>query len=278
MKLQTRPLRSKADSSRREERDGLRWLVQGLNGDAVIFLDSKAVLTDELQEILACLVKIDGLTTELRAHVHKAEPKEMRVKWPKRVEDTRLTEIAGMEWPNWRFKDKGLRELSEKGEGIVARLNRLLATHQRFPSILVNQNLQVVQENNWVPFNSVEECALEILLGEQKKGNISRFRRCDRCEKWFYAVTHHQRFHAEACRKQYASRSDEYKTKRRSYMRDYRKREKDEYLRALTSVRISRKAVGLKDKAGRKRANATKLKMESPSRGRALRTTRLMSE
>jgi hypothetical protein len=215
--------------------------VHGLNGNALTQLGGrKVVLTNELQEILACLVKIDGLTTELRAHVHKAEPpKEMRVKWPKRFEGKRLTEIAGTEWPKWRFKDKRLRELSEKGEGIVAHLNRLLSTHQRFPSILVNHNLQVFQGNNWEPFDSVEECALDLLLEEQKKGNISRFRRCDRCEKWFYAVTHHQRFCVEGCRKQYASRSDEYKRKRRSYMRDYRKREKDGESRALSSVRIS---------------------------------------
>jgi len=63
-------------------------------------------------------------------------------------------------------------------------------------------------------------------LCSQRNGELlDYFRRCRECNKWFFAVTHHQIYCSDKCRKRFASHSEEFRNVRREYMRNYRKQE-----------------------------------------------------
>jgi hypothetical protein len=49
---------------------------------------------------------------------------------------------------------------------------------------------------------------------------IQRFRRCGRCDGWFYAATDHQQYCSADCRKRAHADSPEFRAKRREYMRN----------------------------------------------------------
>ena len=56
---------------------------------------------------------------------------------------------------------------------------------------------------------------------------VHRIRRCHRqvCRKWFFAVTEHQKYCGDTCRKRDAAQGDLFKEKRRIYMKKYRDEE-----------------------------------------------------
>jgi hypothetical protein len=56
---------------------------------------------------------------------------------------------------------------------------------------------------------------------------VPRIRRCRRlqCRNWFFAVTDHQKYCGDTCRKRDASRGESFKKKRREYMKKYRRDE-----------------------------------------------------
>lgn len=58
---------------------------------------------------------------------------------------------------------------------------------------------------------------------------VHRIRRCHRleCRKWFFAVTDHQKYCGDTCRKRDAAHSESFKEKRRIYMMKYRSEEAD---------------------------------------------------
>jgi hypothetical protein len=64
-----------------------------------------------------------------------------------------------------------------------------------------------------------------------------RVRRCRECQKWFFGVTDHQKYCRDNCRKLYASRSKDFKTRRKEYMRRYRKQERARQLHAEASAK-----------------------------------------
>lgn len=63
--------------------------------------------------------------------------------------------------------------------------------------------------------------ALSSVLRLIERGRIHRLRQC-RCGSWFYARFEHQRFCRMPCQQKDFRRTDEYRSKRRQYMRDYR--------------------------------------------------------
>jgi hypothetical protein len=69
---------------------------------------------------------------------------------------------------------------------------------------------------------------------------IDYFRRCPQCGLWFFAVANHQIYCSGRCRQNKASTSEEFKQKRKLYMRVYRRDEKERQLRAKTLVRRSK--------------------------------------
>jgi hypothetical protein len=52
-----------------------------------------------------------------------------------------------------------------------------------------------------------------VRLGE--RGLLARVRRCDRCDRWFYAKFNHQRFCGKKCQLQHYQTSEEWKRRRR---------------------------------------------------------------
>ena len=81
----------------------------------------------------------------------------------------------------------------------------------------------------------LEHDSLEWILQNMKL--VHRIRRCEvaDCNKWFWAETDHQKFHAPNCRQHNASKSEAFKEQRRKYMKKYRESEaaKDEKAKRL---------------------------------------------
>ena len=67
---------------------------------------------------------------------------------------------------------------------------------------------------------------------------VHRIRRCNHatCRKWFFAVTEHQKYCSEDCRKREASQGASFKKKRRDYMKRYRAGERERDARALQAA------------------------------------------
>ena len=63
---------------------------------------------------------------------------------------------------------------------------------------------------------------------------VHRIRRCRlaECRKWFFAVTDHQKYCGDKCRKRDAAHGETFKEKRRIYMRTYRSEEAERENRA----------------------------------------------
>jgi len=59
-----------------------------------------------------------------------------------------------------------------------------------------------------------------------------RVRRCFECKRWFFAITEHQKYCRDRCRKSHAAQGEVFLEKRRTYMRDYRQRQKEADTRA----------------------------------------------
>jgi hypothetical protein len=63
---------------------------------------------------------------------------------------------------------------------------------------------------------------------------VHRIRRCrlQECRQWFFAVTDHQKYCGDRCRKRDAAHGESFKEKRRIYMRKYRVEEAERNERA----------------------------------------------
>jgi len=82
----------------------------------------------------------------------------------------------------------------------------------------------------------------KLLKLAEKPGELSRFRRCAECQKWFCAVTGHQQFCGEACRRRHSAQNPEFKEKRRIYMRErYRPLLKELERRSVRNAKSTRK-------------------------------------
>jgi hypothetical protein len=59
----------------------------------------------------------------------------------------------------------------------------------------------------------------------QNIGAVHRIRRCHhpQCRKWFFAMTEHQKYCGDSCRKRDAAQGESFKETRRLYMKKYRK-------------------------------------------------------
>lgn len=65
---------------------------------------------------------------------------------------------------------------------------------------------------------------------------VHRLRRCLQCQNWFFAVTEHQKYCGDDCRKRHAAHGEDFLEKRRIYMRRYRQDQKaaDKRAKSLT--------------------------------------------
>ncbi len=117
-------------------------------------------------------------------------------------------------------------------EGLLDDLNTLSQQYKWSPVYRVSEtglglSWQFPDPENW------EDISVWWIRRLIETHAIHKLRQCLRCQVWFYAVTEHQRFCDEKCRKKHASESAVFKEKRRRYMAEvYRPREKQEEARS----------------------------------------------
>jgi hypothetical protein len=66
--------------------------------------------------------------------------------------------------------------------------------------------------------------AVEVILRLTEIGCLTRLKRCSHCRKWLYARFRHQEFCSVACQQKGYTQSEQWKARRREYMRDYYRR------------------------------------------------------
>lgn len=147
--------------------------------------------------------------------------------------------VPGVRGSKWEFSGrkhfdyKELRGYSEYTESYLAQRDQLLA--QMGVSTLSERVLKGWE--SWEPF------LVSHLLKAVDKGEISRFRRCSECQKWFYAIRGHQHFCGDVCRRKHEAQSPAFKEKRARYMREkYRPDQKRKDERAKRQAGFSKKS------------------------------------
>jgi hypothetical protein len=63
--------------------------------------------------------------------------------------------------------------------------------------------------------------AVELVLKLTDIGELTRLRRCSHCTQWLYAKFRHQAFCSMKCQQKHYTQTDEWKARRRAYMRNY---------------------------------------------------------
>jgi hypothetical protein len=140
------------------------------------------------------------------------------------------------------FKNPEMQALNDQLNRVLMELNKLGRRYRWHPIIRhmgyemeafdVTECWDVKDANSeW------ETHAIWWLCGKKGKW-IDLFRQCRDCSRWFFALAEHQSYCGNSCRKRHASVSEEFKEKRRLYMRAYRRLEKERERRAKTLARI----------------------------------------
>lgn len=132
-----------------------------------------------------------------------------------------------------QFDYSELREYSEYTKSFLARRDQLLAQMGK-PEL---SGIAPGTYEHWEPL------LVSHLLKAVDKGEISRFRRCSECQKWFYAIRGHQHFCGDVCRRKHEAQSPAFKEKRARYMREmYRPDQKRKDERAKRQAGFSEKS------------------------------------
>jgi len=80
---------------------------------------------------------------------------------------------------------------------------------------------ELIQDTEEWEAEEFEQMAVWFLFN---KGHEERYRRCEVCNKWFYAITDHQAHCSKACRQKKSAKGDTFKHKRTVYMQVHRLR------------------------------------------------------
>jgi len=85
-----------------------------------------------------------------------------------------------------------------------------------------------------------EYALINYVLAQWCNGSIQRLRTCENCKRWYYAATDHQVFCVPRCRQQSFAQSEEFKEKRKLYMRKRRRQDAEREARQnkLAYIRI----------------------------------------
>lgn len=135
-------------------------------------------------------------------------------------------------WHGYDFQGwPELQELNSDLRSTLLELNRCLSRYKSYPYVFQLDypapSLRFSNTFNWTDQAEFwEHTSIEMLRRHNGKW-MDRVRRCRTCETWFFAVVEHQTHCSDRCRKKRAATSDEFKARRREYMRDYRRREKE---------------------------------------------------
>ena len=122
------------------------------------------------------------------------------------------------------------KKLSPQFSMSYDRLNEVFGTLTQAPRI----ELAAVYDGNrvsWAITNDSPTAHVRMQIGWLlqviREDAILNIRRCQHCEKWFFARVSHHTFCKPSCEKKNFSQTDDFKLKRRNYMRKRRLKEKD---------------------------------------------------
>lgn len=206
MKLQASTLRTQ----RKYEAEELQFLFRGLNNTSPSIW--KKSTRKRVLDLIADLRGLESVRRQLRKNLGRS-----------------VASIRGShDWPWFDYRDRALEKVNRRGERLIREVNNRLSHYAWSPAIHAVDFSAFQQRPNWRGRNQSgreEKIAVWVLVNALTTGSIDRFRSCSECDRWFYALAEHQRYCSDTCRKKYASRSTEFKTKRRNYMRTYRQQE-----------------------------------------------------
>lgn len=108
---------------------------------------------------------------------------------------------------------------------LLASINKRLARYRFWPYMLgvyqARWAMAWSQKRPAKKYKMGEAQALEIILNLARAAHLNRLRTCTRCQRWLYAKFRHQAFCSTKCRQMQYTRTEEFKAKRRLYMRRY---------------------------------------------------------
>jgi hypothetical protein len=125
----------------------------------------------------------------------------------------------------------GVHNPIERLNQVQAELNRATARYKWYPRIWASGYgvLNFWIGTGWKARNANEHWenySIWFLCSRKNGELLEYFRRCRECKKWYFAVTAHQIYCGDNCRKRSASHSETFRNARREYMRTYRHQEK----------------------------------------------------
>jgi predicted nucleic acid-binding Zn ribbon protein len=155
-----------------------------------------------------------------------------------RLYSAALTDPGKYDWAFGGFTDSDLREQSRQFDRLLSEIEKGLKRYQWTPTVRcgdvqlglgVNyiwpKDSEESNWENWAVFWLIGQASRE--SGGSSQGLILRFRHCLQCGTWFYAVTEHQKFCTQRCRKNSHSSTPEAREKHRMDVREYRQRKKE---------------------------------------------------
>jgi hypothetical protein len=224
--LQTRQLQKRAE--RQGDADSLSWLLAPLNGRFDIVNGIQRAGAKRVEEVLRRFQYLDESRLKLRPLIETGSAPM----YPKRP-DT----LGGL-YKYRRFLDEELESLNTKAGEVLRETNELLKRYKRSPVMRLSgsdhrfHDSLSIEDESHSDAEYHERLAIWVLTKLLQEGNIARIRRCKHCVRWFFAMTDHQRSCSENCRKQGAAVGEEFKLKRKLYMRKYRSDEKEREARS----------------------------------------------
>lgn len=108
---------------------------------------------------------------------------------------------------------------------LQASINSRLARYRFWPYVLSPHQARWVvalsPKRPGTKYEMGEVQALEMILNLARAAHLNRLRTCTRCERWLYAKFRHQTFCSTKCQQMQYTRTEEFRAKRRLYMRRY---------------------------------------------------------
>jgi hypothetical protein len=209
MNRQTRTLRYKPYNE--ADAENWSWIVWGLNGDVQSDWRQAA---KRVSTLLLNMKELDAIRQNLASR--RSEPSD-------------FANTGEYSWPHVAFQKREIEALNIRGRNLAVEVNKQLRFYKWSPGINTPQFEEKFRDKpQWnvrTEAEYQENVAIMCLLDELREERIDRFRVCRQCRRWFYAVAAHQVSCAESCRKKFAATADEFKAKRRAYMKTYRKQE-----------------------------------------------------
>ena len=180
----------------------------------------KYPISGDLVTFLVDLKRIEAIRRELLKSEKVRGPEPLH-SWPERR--VFHTGPEGITWPKLAFRDAALEALSSEGLRIITRVNKSLSRIRTYPELYCRCLTPIRVVRRWTGTEErILGRSIEEILDYLQQGLLGRLRVCDKpdCKRWFFAITNHQRYCAEACRMRHVAQSQSFKEKRARYMRE----------------------------------------------------------